>query len=146
MNLNIKHYHKCYRSNAEIYSTLPCPNGCSLSAGRFANLNPIIVITEDAVSERLLNPSAVMDTLEVINPTIIFVIAKAKLDIIPTIPARFPYLFLTCPFSISSLFFIELFIKKLEAFQFSLESILTLCFNYSIIYILIFILFLEFIR
>ena len=35
-----------------------------------------------------------MDTLEVINPTIIFVIAKAKLDIIPTIPARFPYLFI----------------------------------------------------
>ena len=54
-----------------------------------------------------------MDTLEVINPTIIFVITKAKLDIIPTIPARFPYLFLTCSFSISSLFFIKLFIKKL---------------------------------
>ena len=50
---------------AEIYSALPCPKGCSLSAGLTDTLVPIKLITEDAASDRLLNPSDITEILEI---------------------------------------------------------------------------------
>ena len=41
-----------------IASALPCPNGCSSSAGLFANLKPIYAIIEVATSENVCAPSA----------------------------------------------------------------------------------------
>ncbi len=55
--------------SAEIYSIRPCPCGCSLSAGRFANFTPTIVTTEDAVSDRLLKASAMTAILPANHPT-----------------------------------------------------------------------------
>ena len=39
------------------YSTLPCPNGCSLSGALFAIFVPTIVITEDITSVKLFTAS-----------------------------------------------------------------------------------------
>ena len=46
----------------DIYSPLPCPNGCSLSAFLPVNLNPARVIIEEPASDKLLNASAVIAT------------------------------------------------------------------------------------
>ena len=75
---------------AEIYSILPCPNGCSLSAGILANLKPIMVITEEPASDKLLKASAVIAILAEINPTENFIKNKIILTIIPTILAKYP--------------------------------------------------------
>ena len=48
--------------NALIYSNLPCPIGCSLSACLPENLNPIIVTTDEPASPILLNASAIIAT------------------------------------------------------------------------------------
>lgn len=39
------------------YSTLPCPNGCSLSAGFPATFIPIMVTEAEKASDRLFNAS-----------------------------------------------------------------------------------------
>ena len=74
--------------SADIYSSLPCPKGCSLSGGILANLNPTIVITDDAISDKLLNASAIIAILDVNKPTDNFTPNNIKFAIIPTIPAR----------------------------------------------------------
>ena len=73
---------------ADKYSTLPCPKGCSSSAGLPANLNPTIVIIEEIKSERLLNPSAIIDILFVVIPVKSFIKNNRELIRIPTIPPR----------------------------------------------------------
>ena len=70
----------------EIYSSLPCPKGCSLSAGLLASLKPRIVITEEATSERLLKASAVIAMLFDIIPITSLVAKRIKFSIIPTKP------------------------------------------------------------
>ena len=49
--------------SAAMYSSLPCPKGCSLSAGFSAIFTPIIPMIEEPASDKLLNASAVTDTL-----------------------------------------------------------------------------------
>ena len=73
---------------AVIYSIRPWPKGCSASAGLFAILKPIIVIIEEAASDKLLNASAKIETELENKPTDNFIINKIKLVTIPTIPAR----------------------------------------------------------
>ncbi len=57
----------------------------------FASLKPIIVIIEEAASERLLNASAVMDIDFVIKPTSNLAVNRSKLSVMPMIPDRIPY-------------------------------------------------------
>ena len=45
---------------------------------------------EEAASDRLLNASAIMEMLPVINPTPIFAPNKIRLQQIPTMPAIIP--------------------------------------------------------
>ncbi len=71
-------------TNADIYSNLPCPKGCSLSAGLSASLTPIKPIMEEAASDKLLKASAVTDILFIKNPIINFVPKRIILHIIPT--------------------------------------------------------------
>ena len=44
---------------AEMYSALPCPNGCSRSAGFKASFVPIMVIMEESASVRLFTASRI---------------------------------------------------------------------------------------
>lgn len=53
----------------ETYSILPCPKGCSLSAGEPAILNPMNDITDEPASDKLLKASAVTDTAPESIPT-----------------------------------------------------------------------------
>jgi hypothetical protein len=76
--------------NPERYSILPWPNGCSLSAGFAANLNPSKVINEEAASERLLKASAVTEILLVIIPIINLTIKSILLITMPTILPKKP--------------------------------------------------------
>ena len=55
-----------------------------------ANLNPIIVSIELAVSDKLFTASAIILTLFEIIPIISFIIPKIKFVKIPNIPATFP--------------------------------------------------------
>ena len=73
---------------AVIYSIRPCPKGCSASAGLFAILNPMIVIIEEAASDKLLNASAKIETELESNPTDNLIKKSNELVIIPIIPAR----------------------------------------------------------
>ena len=75
---------------ADIYSILPCPNGCSASAGLSAILKPIIVTIEEAASDKLLNASAIIAILEATTPTVSLIANKIKLIIIPTTPPSTP--------------------------------------------------------
>ncbi|KIU06506.1 hypothetical protein SC08_Contig83orf00266 [Clostridium butyricum] len=54
------------------------------------SLNPSIVIIEDAASDKLLNASAVIDILEVINPTESLIVNKTRFTKIPIIPPKNP--------------------------------------------------------
>ena len=50
-------------TSAAIYSILPCPKGCSLSAGLLAIFTPTSPTMEEPASDRLLNASARTDRL-----------------------------------------------------------------------------------
>jgi hypothetical protein len=77
-------------ANAAIYSNLPCPKGCSLSAGLLASFTPKKLIMEEAASERLLKASAVTEILLMIHPTVSFTANRVILQTIPTILDRIP--------------------------------------------------------
>ena len=51
-------------------------------------INATIVITDDAISDKLLNASAIIAILDVNKPTDNFTPNNIKFAIIPTIPAR----------------------------------------------------------
>ena len=74
----------------EIYSILPCPKGCSLSAGLPESLNPNIVTNEAPTSERLLKASAITAILLTKNPAVILIENKIIFTKMPTIPPRYP--------------------------------------------------------
>ncbi len=95
----------------EIYSYLPCPKGCSLSAGLSANLKPNNVATDEPASDKLFNASAVMDTECVITPAKNFTVKSMTLHMIPTYPLNMPYFFL-----ISSSVVLD-FIKWFKSFK-----------------------------
>ena len=101
-----------------MYSDLPCPNGCSLSGGRLDNLNPSIVIMDDIVSDKLLNASAVTAILPVMIPTNNFIKKSRRLNTIPTIPAKYPYLSLTELSCMFSEFLIKILIYSFESISF----------------------------
>ena len=82
-------------ASAVIYSALACPNGCSLSAGLSDIANPTIVINEEPTSVILLTASATTAILPAYIPIIIFNTESIVLLIIPTIPQRYPYDFIT---------------------------------------------------
>ena len=75
---------------ADKYSILPCPKGCSASAGLFDILKPIIVIIDDAASDKLLNASAEIAIEPTNIPTENFIKNKTKFTMIPTIPPKVP--------------------------------------------------------
>ena len=77
-------------TNAEIYSIRPWPKGCSSSAGLLAILTPTKLMSEEPASDRLLNASAITDTLCTVNPTINFTIKSRMLQKMPTILANTP--------------------------------------------------------
>jgi len=52
-----------------INSALPCPKGCSLSAGFEEILNPIITITEVSESDKVCQASAMIAIEKVCIPT-----------------------------------------------------------------------------
>ncbi|GAA0733526.1 hypothetical protein GCM10008906_04520 [Clostridium oceanicum] len=74
--------------NPDKYSILPCPKGCSLSAGFEASLNPKNVIIEEAASDKLLNASAMTAILFEISPINNFAINNNTLHKIPTTLAK----------------------------------------------------------
>ena len=77
-------------NKADKYSILPCPKGCSASAGLSAILKPTIVITEDAASDKLLKASADTAIEPTNKPTKSLTKNKIILTIIPTIPPNVP--------------------------------------------------------
>jgi hypothetical protein len=79
----------------DMYSILACPNGCLASAGLPAILKPNRVIDDEPASLRLFIASAVIDMLDVRIPSRILTVNKNKFEIMPNIPANFPYAFLT---------------------------------------------------
>ena len=101
-----------------MYSILPCPKGCSASAGLSESLNPTIVIIEEPASDKLLKASAIIAILEVISPTESFIRKRRRLESIPTIPPRKIYLPLTFSLDISSLFLMNLYTRNFENIKF----------------------------
>ena len=79
-----------------IYSTLPCPKGCSLSAGVLESLKPISVTIDDPASERLLNASATIEIDAVNTPAANLPANKKRFKTIPTAPLKTPYFARTC--------------------------------------------------
>lgn len=77
-------------TRAEIYSILPWPKGCSASAGLLAILNPIIVIIDEAASDKLLNASAIIAIDPANNPTNNLIRNSSVFIMIPTAPPKFP--------------------------------------------------------
>ena len=77
-------------TKAAIYSILPCPNGCSLSAGLLAILTPIKLMIDEPASDKLLNASAITEILCIIIPIVIFIKNNKTLQKMPTILARIP--------------------------------------------------------
>lgn len=75
----------------EIYSYLPWPRGCSLSGGLIENLKPIMLITEEAESDKLLKESAVIETLFEIIPANNFIRNKMIFRNIPIYPHIKPH-------------------------------------------------------
>ncbi len=73
-----------------MYSILPCPKGCFLSAGLEASLKPKNVIIDDAASDKLLKASAVTAILLDIKPTEILTMNKNIFAKIPTTLAKYP--------------------------------------------------------
>ena len=79
----------------DIHSILPCPKGCSLSAGLAPSLKPNKVIIDDKQSDKLLKESAKIATLFIKNPTKNLAINNNTLLNIPTKLPSSPYFFLT---------------------------------------------------
>ena len=73
------------------YSTRPCPNGCSLSAGLLAIRYPNTVTKHVITSDRLLKPSDMIETEPVIKPIVNFTMNNNRFAIIPMILVSFPY-------------------------------------------------------
>ena len=78
----------------EIYSILPWPKGWSLSGFLLDSLNPIIEMSEEPESDRLLKASAVIAIEPVIAPAMIFAKNKIIFKNIPTPPQMIPYVLL----------------------------------------------------
>ena len=76
--------------SAAMYSILPWPNGCSLSAGLFAIFTPTKLITDDAASERLLNASAMIASECMPTPISSFAVNSRILQQIPTMLDKMP--------------------------------------------------------
>ena len=72
------------------YSNLACPYGCSLSAGFSASLNPSNVTMELAASDRLFNPSAVIDVDAANFPITSLLPANSRLHNTPMKPVILP--------------------------------------------------------
>ena len=70
------------------YSTRPKPKGCSRSAGRSESFVPMMVMTLDSASLRLLTASITMATLLARMPTAALKAAKRTLAIMPMILVR----------------------------------------------------------
>ena len=70
-----------------IYSSLPCPSGCSLSTGLEAKRKPMSVTTDEPASETLLKASAITATDAAKSPAVSFPANKSKFNKIPVIPA-----------------------------------------------------------
>ena len=83
----------------DTYSYLAYPYGCTLLAFLHDNLKPIIVNIDVNESDKLLKASAIILTLLLIKPIISFISPKIRLEIIPKVPAKAPYLFLNSVFS-----------------------------------------------
>ena len=77
-------------ARADMYSSLPWPNGCSLSTGLLASFVPAIVTEFDAISDKLFNASAVTEIEPERLPTINLNTDKIRLHIIPTMPLITP--------------------------------------------------------
>ncbi len=75
---------------ADIYSTRPCPKGCSSSAGFLANLNPTRLITEEPASAKLLTASTDIAILPVMEPITNFMPHNETFTTIPTTPLSSP--------------------------------------------------------
>ena len=97
-DLNVAQRQMCIRDR---YSILPCPKGWSLSAGFSAIFTPTKLMIDDPASDRLLNASAVTETLWSTRPTINFTIKRNTLQKIPTMLASTPYAVRTDIFSTS---------------------------------------------
>ena len=75
----------------EIYSILPCPNGCSGSGSCPESRKPINVMIEEPASDRLLNASAVI-AIEPLTVPAIHLPKKSRIfSPIPTAPLKMPY-------------------------------------------------------
>ena len=77
-------------TSAAIYSILPWPKGCSSSAGLLAILTPTSPTMEEPASDRLLNASAMTETLCRKNPTAPLTTNKRTLQKMPTTLANTP--------------------------------------------------------
>lgn len=77
--------------NAEMYSYLACPKGCSSSAGLLESLKPNNVTNDEMPSERLFMASDMIATEPLINPTISLLTNKIKFVIIPYKLVAMPY-------------------------------------------------------
>ncbi|MEE8704169.1 MAG: hypothetical protein SOH58_04050 [Olsenella sp.] len=66
------------------YSILPCPKGCSRSAGFDAMRIPTTVTTEEAASVRLFTASSTMASEPAARPTRAFATTSATLTATPT--------------------------------------------------------------
>ena len=71
-------------ASPDMYSILPCPNGCSLSGFMPANLNPIRVISDDPASDKLLNASAIIAIEPHRKPVRYFPAKRQRFKPIPT--------------------------------------------------------------
>ena len=69
--------------NEVIYSTLPCPKGCCLSAFFLASLVPTMVITEERASLRLLTASRITAVEFAAKPTIALKTTSTMLAAMP---------------------------------------------------------------
>ena len=118
-------------SKAEIYSTLPWPKGCSSSAGALDSLKPIMVMSEEALSVKLLKASAVIAMLLVKIPAASFIIKRIMFATIPTIPASNPKSDRTLSLFISSLSLMKVFINILV--NIVSRPFIILLFNYIIL-------------
>ena len=73
------------------YSIRPCPKGCSSSAACPASRKPISVITDEAASDRLFNPSATTAIEPVSSPAPSFPRHSRVFSRMPTPPASVPH-------------------------------------------------------
>ena len=77
-------------TSPDMYSILAWPKGCSLAAGRPDSLKPMRVTKLLVASDRLLTPSARIETLLNSQPAMILAALKRALQQMPTMPAILP--------------------------------------------------------